>query len=295
LDRYIKGIGSYDIYVMPRLIPEGNYIDDVYQLKRYGKKLVYELDDDFTSLHPDNLVAKELLENPERIEAHLDLVRHCNAVTASTKYLGNKMKLHSNNVYVLPNCIYPGEWEKRYPRIHSGLTVGWIGSPSHISDLRLLIEPLRILAAKYPKVKFVFGGFCIPEIKQVLGDQMIGLDRVPIENYPSMVQQIDIGLAPLVDSEFNHSKSNIKFLEYTMGGAAVVASPVEPYLCINHAMNGYLARTTEDWVRYVGQLIRNRDLRGRVASEAKQWVLSNHNILKEAWRWAEAYKDIYRR
>jgi glycosyltransferase involved in cell wall biosynthesis len=205
------------------------------------------------------------------------------------------MKQYCPVVTTLPNCILETDWEKKYPRIHHGLTIGWVGSASHISDLKLLVEPLRILADKYPKVKFVFGGFCIPEIREILGDRMLEIDRVPISDYPGLVQQIDIGLAPLVDSEFNRSKSNIKFLEYSMGGAAVVASPVEPYQCINHGMTGFWARNTEDWVRYVGRLIRDQELRKRMSREAKQWTLCNHNILKEAWRWKAFYEDIVRR
>jgi glycosyltransferase involved in cell wall biosynthesis len=290
-----NGLGAYDLYVLPRLIPEQEWNNPWVEFRKMGKRFVYELDDDFTSLHEDNIVAQELLDHPEHVREHLKVVSACDAVTVSTKHLGQRVAPYNKNVHVLPNCIFPGDWEKKYPRIHRGLTVGWMGSPSHTSDLKLLVEPLRILAERHPKVKFVFGGFCLPEIREMLGDRMIEMERVPIEDYAGMVQQIDIGLAPLVDSTFNRSKSNIKFLEYAMGGAAVVASPVEPYQCINHTVTGFWARTTEDWVRHVGQLIRNQELRSQVARQARQWVLTNHNILNEAWRWGKVYEGIARR
>jgi len=56
---------------------------------------------------------------------------------------------------------------------------------------------------------------------------------------------IDIGIAPLQDNEFNHSKSCVKFYEYAATGAATLTSKVLPYT----KEVGYCAKNNvKDWV-----------------------------------------------
>jgi len=45
---------------------------------------------------------------------------------------------------------------------------------------------------------------------------------VPFDAYPMRLAglRLDIGLAPLIDNEFNHCKSKIKYFEYSIVKAA---------------------------------------------------------------------------
>jgi glycosyltransferase involved in cell wall biosynthesis len=291
----VPNLGNYDIYILPRLVPRPGLMDELKPLMRQGAKFVYDIDDDLTTIHPDSECAAELRSDTEGIARHLDAIEKCSAVTVSTKYLGDKLKKLNSNITVLKNCINPDDWSNVNKKEHKPLTIGWLGSPSHRSDLLLLVEPWKIIADKYPGVRFMLGGYAIPELVSALGDRLSLLPRVQIDNYPKLVENIDIGTAPLVDSEFNKSKSSIKFLEYSMLGIPCVASPVEPYRCINHTITGFLARDTKDWVRFIGQLIRDPFLRRKMGEDARKWTLANHNIQKEVALWETTYLNIYNR
>ena len=51
------------------------------------------------------------------------------------------------------------------------------------------------------------------------------------EAFTRMLERLDLdlGLAPLADTVFNASRSNIKLLSYTAAGISCVASDVAPY------------------------------------------------------------------
>ena len=53
----------------------------------------------------------------------------------------------------------------------------------------------------------------------------------PVDDYLNTIHEIGahVGIAPLVESPFNRSKSNVKILEYGLSGMATLASNVEPY------------------------------------------------------------------
>ena len=54
---------------------------------------------------------------------------------------------------------------------------------------------------------------------------------VPVTEFPDrlMRERFDIALAPLAANPFNEARSNLKFLEYSLAGAATVASAVGPF------------------------------------------------------------------
>lgn len=290
-------LGAYDLFVLPRLIPDEGYLEVLAELRRYRKKYVYEIDDAFLDAHADNPLAAPIVQDQGKVRRLKEILAWADAVTVSTPYLAGKMRQFNPRVYTLPNCMREEDWAlaQRPMRVAKGITVGWVGSHSHASDLKLIVEPLKRLADRHRDVTFVFGGFCLEEIRRALGDRLVYLDPVPIDRYPGMVSQIDVGLAPLIDSEFNRSKSSIKYQEFAMLGIPCVASPVEPYLCVNHGFTGFLARTPDDWFRHAGRLIGDARLRRQVGQAARQWVLTNRNIRREAHRWAETYADIWRR
>ena len=55
--------------------------------------------------------------------------------------------------------------------------------------------------------------------------------NVPLDEHPQKVcdLKLDIGIAPLLDDQFNRHKSCIKYYEYAMSGAVTLASHVVPY------------------------------------------------------------------
>jgi glycosyltransferase involved in cell wall biosynthesis len=107
------------------------------------------------------------------------------------------------------------------------------------------------------------------------------------ELYPSILRKcnIDIGIAPLLDSEFNYSKSCVKFYEYASTGTVTLASNVKPYKDeVKYTANNKF----DDWKNKLERLIVDKKFRDELCEEQYQWVQENRNIRKIVVLWEEA-------
>lgn len=110
-----------------------------------------------------------------------------------------------------------------------------------------------------------------------------------------MTRDFDIGIAPLLDTEFSRSKSPVKCLEYAARGIPVVANDAEPYRnFVKDGVTGYLIPQGRDdlWLKRLTELANDEDMRrkmGEAAREqAREWTIERH------WpRWTEAYSKMF--
>ncbi len=97
-------------------------------------------------------------------------------------------------------------------------------------------------------------------------EQINWLDEDDIYN---RIKQFDIGIAPLIDHEFNKAKSAFRLKQYLSCGIPVIASNVgENKNFVNDGVNGFLYNTPKD---FKGKLDLVKNL-----SEEKYRCLSGH-------------------
>ena len=202
-------VTPYDVIVTPRLgldtqAERDGFYADMYSL---GKTVVYEIDDDLLNMPPSNPAAF----TPDETAAIRDMIARADLVTVSTSHLANRLRKLNPDVVTLPNCVDPDLWSFPKGRIRQieGLTIGVHGGMSHYADWALLFGVFREVHRRYPEVKFVVAGYhpdYLLDLAPELGDRLVLLDWVPIEYYPVLVAQIDVGLCPLIDDTFNRSK-----------------------------------------------------------------------------------------
>ncbi len=157
------------------------------------------------------------------------------AVICSTPYLANSIKpiIGDKPVYVAPNCIHTDTWKPKLDfKINDRFRIGYIGGASHDEDLRIVYRGLRPILDTQDDFQLVirYGGFRPEWLEE---HPLIDFKRVDwhISDYPQHLADLslDVGIAPLRDSEFNRCKSNIKYLEMASVGVPLIASNVEPY------------------------------------------------------------------
>ena len=78
----------------------------------------------------------------------------------------------------------------------------------------------------------------------------------------SDLEQLDIGLVPLPDNEWNRRKFNLKVAQYMALGIVPVATPLgsNPEV-IEHGLDGFLASTPGEWTTHLETLVRDGALR----------------------------------
>ena len=237
-------------------------------------------------------------ENKKRLDNIAYMLRNVDLVTVTGRGLRNRYSKY-NKVKILPNCV--DEERIRTSRRSGGLfdnkiRIFWQGSSTHIYDLLLIREAVQEITEKYPQVQwFIWGGdtykffaeyMVIPE-KRV---EQKGI--VDMEDYYDHLARVkmDIGICPLVDIPYNKCKSNIKWLEYSLSGIPAVVSDISTYTdSVRHGETGYIAKNTEDWVRYLSLLIENNVLREAIANQAKGQVLRDFNIKSKIEMWEDTY------
>ena len=221
-------------------------------------------------------------------------------VTCTTPELRDAFLKLNKNVSVLPNLIATEFFPEPADMGKGDIRIGWQGGSSHYEDLFFIKPVIKTVLEKHSNVKFVFYGDMRfkPLFNDCPQEQLEFHHWTSHEVYPYKLtlMNLDIGLCPLVDNEFNRTKSAIKWMEYSMVKMATIASVIPPYSnVIKHGETGLLCKEDhKEWIDALEDLISNKGKRYAMACTARQDVLDNHNIETKAHLWAEAYENILR-
>jgi len=209
----------------------------------------------------------------------------------------NFLKINKNTV-VLPNLV---DFDL-YPQVEcvkKEVRIGWQGGNSHYEDLFMVSKAIKKIIKKYKNVKFVFfGDMSIAGLfKDVPKDRIEWHNWVKYVAYPYKLAtlNLDIGLCPVIDNEFNRSKSAIKYLEYSVMKIPTIASNVPPYSPVIKDKNVGLLVNDDQWFQAMEQLVKDKELRLKLGKNAYDNVYENYNIDKEIHLWANAYEKLLKR
>lgn len=280
---------EYDVLVVQRLWDPQTRAA-IRAAKGAGVFTVYDIDDNYWRLHPDN-PAYEMWGEP-MLNGLVAVMRECDLVTTPSRYLAEELRRFHPCVRVLPNMLPAEFWPTDAPPSHTTtegepLIIGWAGSPSHRSDLLMVADALMDVLGGFPDVELHLAGAesdWVPEHERV---KLI--DFVQIPEYPQILAGFDIAIAPLVDTAFNRSKSDLKLVEYGMMSLPIVASKVGPYVeSVRPGENALFAKNYQDWVRHLSRLIEDAGLRAELGTGARAFA-ERRTIEQHIGRWEKAY------
>lgn len=293
-----------DIFVGQRV---GNHAMTLHWLKLWRKhKLVWETDDDLWTIDPTNTRAtkfytKDLLDELEQI------IRVAHMVTVSTTHLAEQMSRFNRNVVVIPNHIDASLLDIDRPK-RDRVTVGWAGGDSHQRDLEMVKPRLKRFFERNPDVDFHTIGWgsqrrpedfpphmrrnVVPNPLHTMGVPYTHSGWSPrVQDYYKKID-FDIGLAPLVPSVFNRSKSHIKALEYAALGIPVIASDSEPYReFVVDGVTGFLVKYDHEWDSRLRDLVNDEAMRAEMGAAARE--RASQFTIQKGWKlWADAYTTL---
>lgn len=281
-----------DVYVLQGCVDkDGIALLHAYQ-KEKGKKLVVEADDAIVVEGDSPFKMEHDLANaPAVIRATMEVA---DLVTTTTPYLARKLREVNPNVVVLPNYLDLDVWDiPRKVNVGGRIRIGWAGSVTHLEDLKMVVEPLKALKARYPQVDLIFCGET--RLRDLFTDTPIEIMLgVPPEAWPSRLSgmRLDIGIAPLRDTEFNRSKSNIKWLEYSINHIPGVFSPTVYNMPGFDGTLGQIAENIDQWYRCLENYILHPILREEIADHSYAWVRRRYDLSRHALEWARAYAGL---
>lgn len=256
----------------------------LYRLKALGKRVIYEVDDNFEEIPLNTPVGLyhrsfQRLHTLRRFFALADVTRVYSA------RMSQRAEAHGACVRLVRGyfdaAIIDGQ-----PAPRRGGVVK-IAYPTGRTDdprlERMFFEALRLVLSKHAGLAelHLWRKTCPPQLDGVGGVVLNPL----VDRYESFVRAFyakgfDIGLAPLVDEPFFHSKSNNKYREFGGCGIAGVYSDMPPYSdCVADGQTGLLvANTVEAWANALDRLIGDAALRARIADNARQDVAAYYSF-----------------
>lgn len=308
-------LDRYDWFIFHRCL-KPSFIPVVSTMKAKGKKIIINIDDDVLSV-PDWNPAHVWAREQANISTYLWGLKTADAVIATTEQLRTALitqDIDPSKIHIAPNLInlnYRCPTARNYGR---KLTILWAGSIHHERDLLEVVPAVERLHKDYADFVQVYFWGDIPEplcdYSRILGSNLarpiparrffpfLGfMDGCSFEEYVERlfnIVQPDIALAPLCECAFNHSKSNIKWLEMTLAGAAVVATDLPPYQCIQYEHTGLLVKPgdVDGWYTAITRLIQDRRLRTTLQKNALVEVERDWSWQSCAFKWVDALREI---
>lgn len=285
------------------------------ELKRMGKKIVFDNDDTYL---PDKGVPLSMLKSDKQREVAIqmnnylyDILKIADMAIATTEFLADEFRAINPNVFVLPNCIDPMDEEPKRENDTGKYRIGFIGSVTSNDDYLHIKEDIMKLDERGDVTIVVFG------IKQRSGVILGAYNEdhefwstlknvewqsyVPITEYYHTIAKLklDLAIIPRKDSYFNRCKSNLKFLECSLLRIPVIAQGYEdglsPYQ-VNPEDKDHLelVMPNENWYDRIVSLLEDKEKRTKMANEAHDYVVRNYNIKNNAQKWEEAIKTIWK-
>lgn len=169
------------------------------------------------------------------------------------------------------------------------VVLGWIGSPSTTPYLNLIRDALLELGKRYKNLKLCLIGAADFDIEGVAVTHL----SWHLDTEVAHLGEFDIGLMPLPDDEFTRGKGGYKLLQYMAMGLPVVASPVEINCeIVDDGHNGFLANTSDEWVRALSCLIDDVDLRHQMGQAGRKKMVQDFSLQKSSQKLQEVLQSL---
>ncbi len=257
-----------DVIIIIRFISKALQSNLEMQIHKFSH-IIYFMDDDLLdplALHDlPKTYRKKLLK--KSAEQHRWITRYCDSVWVSTLYLEHK---YSHLKALLVSSKPSNEMLERGQFVK----IAYHGTSSHQEEKKWLYPIISKVLASCPNVVFeIFGEHDIYKLYRQLPRVSV-LYPMTWENYLDYTKShtVDIGLAPLLDSMFNHARGPVKYFDFVRMNAVGVYSNVSPYSdIIIHDINGLLISNSPSvWVDTIINLVNDSEKRKDLFNKSYQ-------------------------
>lgn len=248
-----------------------------------GVPLICHLDDDLLNVPRELGAAKHAMHNdPRRLRTVDHLLRHSDLIYCSTRELKQRLRNLGYRTPAYPGRI-SGYGEVSRPAARGPVRrVGYMGT-DHAQDFEIVLPALVTYLRRHPEVTFeLFGSIPPPPELAEFGDRIVVVP--PIWGYDAFregfaARSWDIGIAPLAATRFNRMRSDLKWIEYTSVGAAVIASRDMVYDEVCAEGRGLLCGP-DDWLAALEGLTTHPEERYRIARRAQDHLEDAFTLAK---------------
>ena len=225
-----------------------------------------------------------------------NIIRQSDLVIVGGHELLSYVKKYNKNAFLIPTSADLSRYSRARVHRGDGIRLGFLGSPSTNNYLRLTLNPLGTLAKSHDLELRVISASSYTEYRpfnslfENFERNGVKVRLIPwsLNDEYYQLQDIDIGLAPLINGEWERYKCGFKVINYMAAGIPPVASKVgEHCYIVQDGFNGFLCRDDQEWTEKLKKLIDDETLRKNMALNARKTVKESYSMEKNAKTLAE--------
>lgn len=237
---------------------------------------------DFEQL-PGNHAGEVGLETPEQARLYMAALLMAQTVVVSGEELGALLQHRGHPVRVIPDGWSRENrlWEKPATRRHT-INIGVVAG--QVEDVMLARRMILRILREFPQTQLVVVGN--PLVYQLFDGlpeaRRLFLPPANEADFPYLLSQVDILLAPMRQTPFNLTCSDRVLMEAGVRGIPWVASAIPAFTA--WAEGGVIAHAQEDWYALLHGLITDSTLRRDLGQAGQKQAASREmGVLGEAW------------
>lgn len=274
---------DFDLVIVNRMI-EGVPIAELLKYKKkYGFKLIVDLDD-YWYLDPWHILY-DVYPTKEIIE----YIKAADFVTVTNEYLCMDVKrLGQKNVDIIQNALPYDEdqFTDAQTETTGKVRFNYVAGSTHEHDVISIKNGLKRLQTDTyfrNNAELIISGFQEHPVWHRMATYYSGgykgnfriQKMLPINEYMNLYNDCDVALAPLKPSYFNNRKSNLKVLEAAAKRVPIITSISGPYENCKFAIK---LGTSNDWYLIMKKLIKDSIYRNSYGEANARWCREHFNI-----------------
>jgi len=232
---------------------------------RRGLPIIYQLDDPL--FIPYTSPSNGYLSYLKFFGKISEICRLSKVVMVNSTQIREYVSRYNQNIWQVPSVVDTAQYVFRPDLLEEKpdeVCIGWSGSPTTIGNIRVIAGALRQLAERVKHRVHLIGGteFDLPGVPYVAQKWSAATEVADL-------RKMQVGMVPLPVNEWNKRKFYMKTAQYMALGIPTVATPLgsNPEV-VEHGVTGFLADSEEEWIEYLGLLIKDHELRLQMAHAA---------------------------
>jgi glycosyltransferase involved in cell wall biosynthesis len=220
------------------------------------------------------------------------LAELCDGVIAGNEFIADHYRKFGARVWTVPTSLDTAQWRPRSAARRERWVIGWTGSSSNLKYLYLIEEALADFLNENKQAQLLIVCNRRPVLKK-LPAKSWRFVRWSAESEIRLVQEMDVGLMPLPDTEWARGKCALKMIMYLAVGIPAIVSPVGVGQELLDKRNaGLAARNANEWFRALQRLFDDGELAERLGAEGRKLVEEQFSVTANVPRLAAVIREI---
>lgn len=259
----LRDANKYDVIYMQRPMSTDSSKNNLFEnlIVKINPNLIFDFDDAL------------FIQNKIKTSNLISIAKIC---VCGNKYLYDFSKKYNPNTYVIPTVVDTKKFSPKEDRNENHITIGWTGTSGNYQFFTdTMINQISAILKTYAHVNFLFICDHKPDQRFTFPYNFIYWNETTeVED----LQNIDIGLMPLIDSPWSKGKCGFKLIQYGAIGIASIASDVGVNSDIILDNKSGILIKNNTWETPLTTLINNTALRERMGEQARQHIEKHYSL-----------------